>query len=151
MSRTNWPYEHKIGTTTTDRHTINTERSKVMRRFLLTLFWFCTFANVVQLLVMTSAGWFIISGNYSFANLSLDVFVTEIAPWLLWMKTILVALLGDFGRWVLSVPVFIISPIKFVAGIIIGWWAYSAAKKIPLEPAALVKRQSDHPNVCSKT
>jgi len=101
----------------------------------MAIFWFTSFGNVVQLLVMTSAGWFIISGNYSFANLSLDVFVTEIAPWLLWMKTILIALLGDLGRWVLSIPVFIISPMKFVAGIIIGWWAYSEAKKMPIEPA----------------
>jgi hypothetical protein len=84
---------------------------------------------------MASAGWHIFSGVYSFLDLNLDVFVTQVAPWLFWIKTILAALLGEFGIWILSIPIFILSPTKFIAGIIVGWWAYSTAKNMPVEPA----------------
>jgi hypothetical protein len=106
-----------------------------MRTFLLTIFWISNIGNVSHLLIMASAGWLIISGAYSFSDLSMDVFVTQVAPWLFWVKTILTALFGDFGTWILSLSVFVISPIKFVLGVIVGWWAYSTAKNIPLEPA----------------
>lgn len=103
-----------------------------MRTFLMTIFWLSNFGNVVQLLIMTSAGWLIYSGDYSFSNLNLETFVTQVAPLLHWIKTILLEVFGDFGRWVLSLPIFIISPIKFIGGVIIGWWAYSTAKKMPV-------------------
>jgi len=64
----------------------------------------------------------------------LDVFVTQVAPWLIFIKTILAALLGQFGIWILSIPIFILSPIKFIAGVIVGSWAYSTAKNMPVEP-----------------
>ena len=92
-----------------------------MRTFLLTIFWISNIGNVSHLLIMASAGWLIISGAYSFSDLSMNIFVTQVAPWLSWIKTILAALLGEFGIWVLSIPVFVISPIKFIAGVIIGW------------------------------
>lgn len=92
--------------------------------------------NVIQLLIMASAGWLIFSGNYSFFELNVVIFVTQVAPWLQWIEIVLVALLGDFGRWILSIPIFVISPIKFIAGALIGWWAYSAAKNMPIEPAS---------------
>ena len=106
-----------------------------MRTLLLTIFWISNIGNVIQLLIMASAGWLIFSGNYSFFELNVVVFVTQVAPWLQWVETVVVALLGDFGRWILSIPIFIISPIKFIAGVIIGWWAYSSVKNMPVEPA----------------
>ena len=106
-----------------------------MRNFLLTIFWISNVGNVIQFLIMVSAGWLILSGSYSFFELNVVVFVTEVAPWLQWIETIIVVLLGDLGRWLLSIPIFIISPIKFIAGVIIGWWAYSTAKKMSEEPA----------------
>ena len=109
-----------------------------MRTFLLTIFWVSNIGNGIQLLIMASAGWLIFSGVYSFFGLNLEVFVTQVAPWLIWIKTILAALLGEFGIWILAIPIFILSPIKFTAGVIIGLWAYSTAKKIPLnQPARL--------------
>ena len=107
-----------------------------MRTFLMAIFWLSNLGNVIQLLIMASAGWLIFSSDYSFFNLNLDVFVTQVAPWLFWIKTVLIALLGDFGSWILSIPVLVLSPIKFIAGAIVGWWAYSTAKKLPVEMAA---------------
>lgn len=104
-----------------------------MRNFLLTIFWISNVGNAMQFLIMVSAGWLIISGDYSFFELNVVVFVTQVAPWLQWIETIIVTLLGDLGRWILSIPIFIISPIKFIAGAVIGWWAYSAAKNMPVK------------------
>jgi len=42
-----------------------------MRTFLLTIFWFSNLGNVIQLLIMASAGWLIFSGDYSFSILML--------------------------------------------------------------------------------
>jgi hypothetical protein len=39
------------------------------------------------------------------------------------------------GRWVLAIPILVIAPLKFFGGTIIGLWAYSVAKKMPVEPA----------------
>ena len=105
-----------------------------MRTFLLTIFWISNIANVIQSLVMVSAGWLLFSGAYSFFDLNLGVFVSQVVPWLLFIKTILATLLGQFGIWILSIPILILSPIKFIAGVIIGWWAYSTAKNMPIEP-----------------
>ena len=106
-----------------------------MRTFLLTVFWITNFGNVIQLLIMTSAGWLIFSGDYSFFDLNVDIFFTQVVPWLLWIKTFIVALLGEFGRWILSIPILIIAPLKFIMGTIIGLWAYSVAKNMPVDPA----------------
>ena len=103
-----------------------------MRNFLLTIFWISNVGNVFHFLIMVSAGWLIVSGNYSFFELNVVVFVTQVAPWLQWIETLIVTFLGDLGRWILSIPIFILSPIKFIAGGIIGWWAYSTAKNIPV-------------------
>ena len=106
-----------------------------MRTFLLTVFWFTNFGNIIQLVVMASASWIIFSGAYSFSDLSLNVFITQYVPWLLWLKTFIIVLLGEFGYWVLAIPVLIIAPLKFIGGTIIGLWAYSVAKKMPVGPA----------------
>ena len=106
-----------------------------MRTFLLAIFWFSNFGTAFWLLVMASASWIIFSGTYSFSELSLNVFLTQYVPWLLWLKTFIIALLGELGDLLLAIPVLVIAPLKFVAGTIIGLWAYSAAKKIPVEPA----------------
>jgi len=106
-----------------------------MRTFLLTIFWVSTVGNVIQLIIIASAGWFIFSGDYTFFELNVDVFVSQIVPWLLWLKTFIVALLGEFGRWILAIPMLIIAPLKFVVGTFIGLWAYSVAKQMPIEPA----------------
>ena len=103
-----------------------------MRNLLLTIFWISNVGNVIQFFIMVSAGWLIVSGDYSFFELNVVIFVTQVAPWLQWIETIIVAVLGDLGVWILSIPIFIISPIKFIAGAGIGWWAYSAAKNMPL-------------------
>lgn len=102
-----------------------------MRTFLLTVFWISNVGNVLQLLIIVSASWIVLSGAYSFFDLNVNVFITQYIPWLIWIKTILIQLLGDIGRWILSIPILIVSPMKFVVGTIIGLWAYSAAKKYP--------------------
>ena len=91
-----------------------------MRNFLLTIFWISNVGNVIQFFIMVSAGWLIVSGDYSFFELNVVIFVTQVAPWLQWIETIIVAVLGDLGVWILSIPIFIISPIKFIAGAGIG-------------------------------
>jgi len=105
-----------------------------MRTFLLTVFWITNVGNVIQLLIMASASWIIFSGAYSFFDLSVNVFITQYVPMFIWIKTIIVALLGNFGNWVLAIPILIIAPLKFVIGTIIGLWAYSVAKGMPGAP-----------------
>ena len=106
-----------------------------MRTFLLTIFWITNLGSVIQLLIMVSASWIILSGANSFFDLNVDVFITQYVPWLLWIKTILVQLLGDFGYWILTIPILIIAPVKLVSGTIIGLWAYSVAKGMRDKPA----------------
>ena len=119
-----------------DRRIVNCHwRSVVMRTFLLTIFWVTNCGNVIQLLIMASASWIIFSGFYSFSDLNVNVFITQYVPWLIWIKTIIIALLGEFGKWVLTIPILIIAPLKLVAGTIIGLWAYSVAKNMPVESA----------------
>ena len=99
-----------------------------MRTFLLTIFWITSLGSVIQLLIMVSAGWILLSGPYSFFDLNVNVFITQYVPWLLWAKAILIQLFGNFGYWILEIPILIITPVKLVFGTIIGLWAYSAAK-----------------------
>ena len=106
-----------------------------MRTFLMTVFWFTNFGNVIQTLVISSALWILFSSAYTFSDLSLNVYITQYVPWLLWAKTLLVALLGEFSRWILAIPILVIAPIKLITGTIIGLWAYSVAKTMPLGPA----------------
>ena len=105
-----------------------------MRTFLLTIFWVTNVGNVIQLLIMVTAGWILFSGAYSFFGLNVGVFITDYVPWLLWLKTLIVQLLGELGIWVLTIPILIIAPLKLVAGTIIGLWAYSVAKNMPARP-----------------
>jgi len=106
-----------------------------MRTFLLTIFWITNLGSAIQLLIMVSASWIVISGANTFFDLNVGVFITQYVPLLLWIKTILVQLLGDFGYWILTVPILIIAPVKLILGTIIGLWAYSVAKGIPPKPA----------------
>ncbi len=106
-----------------------------MRTFLLTIFWITNLGSVIQLLIMASASWILLSGAYSFFDLSMNVFITQYVPWLFWIKTILVLLLGDFGYWILTIPILIIAPLKLITGVIIGLWAYSVAKGMPAKSA----------------
>ena len=105
-----------------------------MRTFLLTIFWVTSLGSVIQVLIIISAGWISFSGAYSFLDLSVGVFITQYVPWLLWLKTIIVEVLGDFGRWILDIPILILAPMKLVVGTIIGLWAYSVAKDMAAEP-----------------
>jgi len=105
-----------------------------MRTFLLTIFWITNLGNVIQLLIMASASWIIFSGAYSFFDLNVNVFITQYIPMFIWIKTFIVTLLGDFGYWILTIPILIIAPLKLVIGTIIGLWAYSVAKDMPAEP-----------------
>ena len=107
-----------------------------MRTFLLSIFWVANVGNVIQLLIMVSAGWIMYTGAYSFSELSVNVFITQYVPWLLWLKTFIISLLGEFGRWVLEIPILVIAPLKFIAGTVIGLWAYSLAKEMPVEPVS---------------
>ena len=91
-----------------------------MRTFLLTVFWITNIGNVIQLLVIVSASWMIFSGRYSFFELDANTFFTQIVPWLLWLKTLIILLLGDLGRLVLSIPMLIIAPMKLIFGTVIG-------------------------------
>lgn len=106
-----------------------------MRTFLLTLFWFTNFGSALQLLVITFASWAVFSGNYSFTELNVDIFVTQIVPWFQWVETLILELFGEFGRWILTIPVLVISPIKLVVGTAIGLWAYRTAQEMPITPA----------------
>ena len=106
-----------------------------MRTFLMTVFWVTNFGNAIQVLVIASAGLIIFSGAYSFSDLNVNIFITQYVPWLLWLKTFIIALLGEFGRLVLTIPILIIAPLKLIAGTIIGFWAYSVAKNLPVRPA----------------
>jgi len=105
-----------------------------MRTFLMTIFWITNLGNVIQLLVITSAIWIIFSGTYSFFDLDVNVFITQYIPMFIWIKTLIVELLGNFGHWILTIPVLIIAPLKLVVGTIIGLWAYSVAKDLPVTP-----------------
>ena len=58
-----------------------------MRKFLLTIFWITNLGNIIQLLIMASATWIILSDAYSFFDLNVNVFITQYVPWLLWIKT----------------------------------------------------------------
>ena len=103
-----------------------------MRTFLLTVFWITNIGNVIQLLVIVSASWMIFSGRYSFFELDANTFFTQIVPWLLWLKTLIILLLGDLGRLVLAIPILIIAPLKLIFGTAIGIWAYSTAMGVPI-------------------
>ena len=104
-----------------------------MRTFLLTVFWITNIGNVIQFLVIVSASWMIFSGRYSFFELDANTFFTQIVPWLLWLKTLIILLLGDLGRLVLSIPMLIIAPMKLIFGTVIGIWAYSTAMGEPID------------------
>jgi len=107
-----------------------------MRNFLLSIFWLASLGNVIQLLIMLSACWILISGTYSFSELSLSVFILQVFPWLSWLQPLIISLLGGFGIWLLGVPVLMIAFLKFIAGTIIGSWAFSLAKQIPVKRAS---------------
>ncbi len=106
-----------------------------MRTFLLTIFWITNLGNAIQLLVIVSASWIILSGANSFFELDVNAFITQYVPWLLWIKTILVQLLGEFGYWILAIPILILAPLKLVIGTIIGLWVYSVASRMPAKRA----------------
>ena len=106
-----------------------------MRTFLMAVVWITNFGNFIQMLVITSALWILYNSGYSVPDLSVDVYITQYVPWLLWAKTLIVGLFGEFGRWILTIPILVIAPIKFIAGTIIGGWAYSVARKMPVGPA----------------
>ena len=106
-----------------------------MRTFLLSIFWISTVGGAIQLLIIASASWVIFSGTYSFTELNVDVFITQLVPWLLWLKTVIVTLFGELGRWILAIPVLVIAPLKLVLGTAIGLWAYSTAKNMPVGSA----------------
>jgi len=101
----------------------------------MSVFWVTNFGNFIQMLVISSAVWILFNSGYSFADLSVNVYITQYLPWLLWLKTLMVALLGELGRWILTIPILVIAPIKFVAGTTIGGWAYSVARKMPVGAA----------------
>jgi hypothetical protein len=105
-----------------------------VRTFLLSIFWITNVGNVIQLLIMVSAGLILYSDSYSFSELSVNVFITQFVPWLIWLKAFIISLLGEFGRWLLEIPILVIAPLKFIAGTVIGLWAYSLAKEMPVEP-----------------
>ena len=106
-----------------------------MRTFLLAIFWFTSLGSVIQVLIIVSASWIIFSGAYSFSDLNVNVFITQYIPMFVWIKTLIVELLGDFGYWILTIPILIIAPVKMVFGVFIGLWAYSAAQDLPAKPA----------------
>lgn len=106
-----------------------------MRKFLLTIFWISNVGSIIQLLFIASASWIIFSGDSTFFDLTVNVFVTDFATWLHWVKTLIVALLGNLGSWILAIPILIIAPLKLVTGTAIGVWAYTVARDMPVEPA----------------
>lgn len=105
-----------------------------MRTFYLSVFWGSNVGSVVQLMVIATAGTLVVTGSHTFQDLTVLVFVTVIAPWLEWIRTLFITLFGDFGRWLLTLPILIVSPLRLVVGILIGLWAYNAANSIPAGP-----------------
>ena len=101
-----------------------------MRTFLLTVFWITNLGSVLHLLIIAAAGWIILDRAYSYADLSVGVFITQYVPMLAWVKTFMVWLLADLGRWILALPVLIVSPLKIVMGTMIGYWAYNRARTL---------------------
>ena len=106
-----------------------------MRTFLLTIFWITSLGSVVQLLITASAIWIIFSGASSFFELNVNVYITQYIPWLLWVKILIVEVFGAFGRWILTIPILFIAPLKLITGKMIGVWAYTVAKDMPVEAA----------------
>jgi hypothetical protein len=106
-----------------------------MRKFLLTVFWITNLGSVIQLLIIVSASWIILSGANSFFDLTVDVFITQHVSWMLWIKTILIHFLGDFGYLILTIPILIIAPLKLAFGTMISVWVYSVAMGMPDKPA----------------
>ena len=106
-----------------------------MRTFLMAVFWVSNISAVIQFLVIVTSIWIISNGDYSFAGLTGEVFITQYVPWLLWIKTLVLALFDSLGYWFLSIPVLVIACIKFVGGLLIGVWAYITAQNIPAETA----------------
>ena len=104
-----------------------------MRTFLLSVFWITNFGSFVQLLVISTASWIVLSGSSSITELSVDEFITQFIPWMLWVKSIIVAFFGEFGRWILTIPILVIAPLKLVTGTGIGIWAYIVAKNMPMK------------------
>jgi len=104
-----------------------------MRAFLLSIFWVTTVGSVIQLLVIASGGWIVLSGAFSFSELSVNVFITQFVPWLLFLKTLIITLLGELGRWLLDIPILLIATLKLIVGTVIGLWAYSVAKAMPVK------------------
>jgi hypothetical protein len=63
---------------------------------------------------LTTVVWFANFGNF------IQTLVITSALWILYNS---------------GYSVLVIAPIKFIAGSIIGWWAYSVARKMPVGPA----------------
>jgi len=103
-----------------------------MRTFLLSIFWLANIGSVIQLLIIVSASWIVFSGTYSFSDLDVDTYITTYIPMFLWLKTLIISILGSFGYLILAIPILVIAPLKLVMGTIIGLWAYSAAKDMPV-------------------
>jgi len=106
-----------------------------MRNFLLTIFWVTAVGSVIQVLIILSASWIILSGPTAFSELTLDVYIAQYIPVFDWIRTLISTLLGELGHWILALPILVISPLKLVAGTLIGLWAYSAAKLRSVKPA----------------
>ena len=102
-----------------------------MRIFLLSLFWWTNIGSMLQIFAIAVSIWIVSSGAYSFSELNLSVLISEYVPWLVWIKSVAIAILGDFGRWIVTIPVVVIASVKIVTGTIIGLWAYSVAKGMP--------------------
>ena len=107
-----------------------------MRTFLLSIFWVTTVGSVIQLLVIAFGAWIIFSGASSFSELSVNVFITQFVPWLIFLKTLVITLLGELGMWLLEIPILLIATLKLVVGTVIGLWAYSVAKAMPVKPVS---------------
>ena len=105
-------------------------RLTAMRTLLLTVFWVSNAGSLIHLLILIAAAWIVLGGAHSPAELSVNVFITQYVPQVTWIKTLIVWLLGDIGRWILALPVLVVSPIKMLIGTLIGYWAYSKAKSV---------------------
>ena len=103
------------------------------RKLLVAIVWVTSLGGVIQLLIIASASWISLSGAYSVSELSMGVFITQYVPWLLWLKTIVVEVLGGFGYWLLGLPILFLSLFKFTTGTAIGLWAYFVLKDMAAE------------------
>ena len=108
-----------------------------MRTFLMTVFWITNVGSVLQLLAIALASWLVLSSVHTFFEFDGHLLSQEYLPAFPWVRLMILAIWGELGDWMLAVPVLVIAPLQLVFGSLIGFWAYNAARGMPVHEPAL--------------